>query len=268
MSTAAPTSGRLRPTRRSGGPGGPGGPRAPRAGRARLPMPRLSLKLIAALMAVVVVLGCMFLWVRQSSLVAIKQVRVAGLSGPGVTKIHQALVNSALTMTTLDVSTANLERAVSGYPEVYSLRVSTHFPHGLVIDVVEHVPVAMVSVGSRAEAVDGDGLLLPSASVASLPSVPLRTPPGGANVTPAGARAALQVLAAAPYQFLPHIQNATSTAAHGVVLQLRDGPQVYFGPASQLADKWKAALGVLAHSGSAGADYIDVSNPTRSAAGA
>jgi cell division protein FtsQ len=264
MSTAAPTAGR-----RHRGSRGQSGQNARRGrGSLRALMPRLSLKLLAALLAVVVVLGCGFLWVRQSSLVAVKQVRVTGLSGPGITQIHQALVNSALTMTTLDVSTAKLERAVSGYPEVYSLQVSTDFPHGLTIDVVEHVPVAMVSVGSRAEAVDGDGLLLPSAGVRSLPSVPLRLQPGGDNVTTPGARAALQVLEAAPYQLLPHIQNATATAAHGVVLQLRNGPQIYFGAASQMVAKWKAALAVLGHSGSAGADYIDVSDPTRPAAGA
>jgi hypothetical protein len=81
---------------------------------------------------------------------------------------------------------------------------------------------------------------------------------------------ALRVLAAAPYRFLPHIARVVTNSTHGVVIELRSGPQVYFGPAGQLADKWTAVLAVLSARGSAaaaGAAYIDVSDPARPAVG-
>ena len=54
------------------------------------------------------------------------------------------------------------------------------------------------------------------------------------------------------------MSEATDGGAHGLVAQLRDGPKVYFGSNGDLGAKWAAAAAVLADSGSAGADYIDV----------
>jgi hypothetical protein len=75
------------------------------------------------------------------------------------------------------------------------------------------------------------------------------------------------MLAAAPYQLLPKVQLASSDGPHGLVVQLRDGPRVYFGGADRLAAKWDAVAAVLAAPGSAGAGYIDVSDPARPVAG-
>ncbi len=55
---------------------------------------------------------------------------------------------------------------------------------------------------------------------------------------------------------------------HGLEAQLRNGPKVYFGTDDDLGAKWAAAAAVLADSGSAGADYIDVTVASRPAAGA
>jgi hypothetical protein len=51
-------------------------------------------------------------------------------------------------------------------------------------------------------------------------------------------------------------------------VQLRSGPSVYFGDSADLDAKWLAATEVLADPGSAGASYIDVTDPSRPAAGA
>ncbi len=63
-------------------------------------------------------------------------------------------------MTTLDVQVSHLRTAVSPYPVVKGLQVSTQFPHGMRIEVIEQVPVAMVDVGGRSTPVAGDGTLL------------------------------------------------------------------------------------------------------------
>jgi hypothetical protein len=111
--------------------------------------------------------------------------------------------------------------------------------------------------------------LLPSAtSHAALPAVPLSSAPAGQAITAPGARAAIAVLAAAPYALLAHVSNATSSSAHGVIVQLRRGPQLYFGPGTQLRRKWAAVVAVLQNKDSVGASYIDVTDPQRPAPGA
>jgi cell division protein FtsQ len=186
-------------------------------------------------------------------------------------------------MTTLDFDMAKLKRSVEAYPYVHALDVSTEFPHGVTIDVLERVPVATSSVGGRIDVVDGAGDLLPSTGTphGPLPSVLLGSASSadggsgalgsGGRITAPGPLAALKVLVAAPYAFLPHIASAVSTSAHGVVVKLRGGPRLFFGPLVQLAAKWNSALSVLAARGSAtaaGGGYVDLSDPERPAVGA
>jgi cell division protein FtsQ len=220
-----------------------------------------------AIVAVLAVLGGAWLWVRESSLVAVKRVSVAGASGPDATQIRSALISAARDMTTLDVQMSHLRTAVSPYPVVKGLRVSTQFPHGMRIRVVEQVPVAMVQVDGRNTPVAGDGTLLHDVTTeAQLPSISLSVAPGGAQLTGV-ARSEVQMLAAAPYRLLARVQLASSDSTHGLVAQLRGGPRLYFGGASEFSAKWDAVTEVLAAPSSAGAEYIDVTDPIRPAAG-
>jgi cell division protein FtsQ len=238
-----------------------------RAGRVRARLPRPSPRVLLALVVVLAVLGGAWLWVRQSALVAVKHVSVAGASGPDAVQIRSALISAARDMTTLDVQLSHLRTAVSAYPVVKSLQVSTQFPHGMRIRVIEHVPVAIVQVDGRRTPVAGDGTLLRDVpSGAQLPSIGLTVAPGGTHLT-GMARSEVRMLAAAPYQLLAKVQLASSDSTHGLVAQLRNGPRVYFGGAGKLTAKWDAVTAVLAAPTSAGADYIDVTDPARPAAG-
>ena len=194
---------------------------------------------------------------------------VTGQSGPDRAKIRSALIAAAKTMTTLDVQVGRLRTAVAPYPAVKDLQVSAQFPHGMRIKVIEQNAVGAVSVGGHTIAVAGDGTLLHDVVAAkTLPAIPLRVPPGGTRLTDSSALGAVAVLAAAPHQMLAHVSQVTTSSTHGEVAQLRDGPAIYFGNASLLRTKWVSALAVLADPGSAGAGYIDVSDPARPAAGA
>ncbi|HWF56494.1 MAG TPA: cell division protein FtsQ/DivIB [Solirubrobacteraceae bacterium] len=223
---------------------------------------------LAALIAVIVVLGGGWLWLRQSSLVAVRHVTVVGVSGADAGQVRRVLVAAGKGMTTLDVNVGQLRTAVAPYPDVKGLQVSTQFPHGLLIVVSEDIPIAVVSVGGQQTEVAADGVLLRDRTAAgALPEIPMTIPPGGTRLTERSALNELDVLAAAPYQFLPKISQVTTDSAHGVVVALRDGPSIYFGGTSGLAAKWRAAVAVLADQGSDGALYIDVTNPQRPAAG-
>lgn len=222
----------------------------------------------AALLGVVVVLGGGWMWLRQSSLVAIRRVTVVGVSGADAGSVRRALVLAAKSMTTLDVHVGQLRTAVAPYPDVKALHVSTEFPHGLRIVVTEDIPLAVVSVFGQEIEVAADGTLLRDRSGAGpLPEIPMTIPPGGTRLTERSALNALAVLSAAPYQFLPKIGQVTTQAGHGVVVALRTGPSIYFGDTSHLGAKWRAAVAVLADPGSAGALYIDVTDPERPVAG-
>lgn len=229
--------------------------------------PRLRTLAILVLIALLAWVG--WSWYRGSSFVRIRQVTVTGLSGPDVAGIRAALTNAALGMTTMNVQVAKLEAAVQSYPYVESITIVRHGGHGVTIEVAEQVPVALIEVGGQADVVDGHGQILTQSTIPHglLPQVPLRSAPAGDTVTAPGARAAIATLAAAPYALLAHIQSATWNAARGVIVQLRDGPQLYFGAGDQLTSKWRAAVAVMQNSSSASAGYIDVSDPSRPAAG-
>jgi cell division protein FtsQ len=239
--------------------------RLPRSSRR---FPRLSPRVVAALAVALVLLVGGWLWLRDSSLVAVKRVTVVGASGPEAAQIRSALLAAARGMTTLDVQVSKLRRAVSRYPMVKDLEVSTQFPHGMKVRVVEQIPVAAIVAGSRRVAAAGDGTLLRGVRASpSLPQVSVRSLPRGSKLQDRGALAAVSVLGAAPYQLLAHVSAAVENPVHGVVVELRHGPNLYFGDPTLLSSKWIAAAGVLADSGSAGASYIDVVDPERPAAG-
>jgi cell division septal protein FtsQ len=205
---------------------------------------------------------------RDSPLVSVDHVTVTGVDGADASAISSALRSAARKMTTLDVQTGQLRAAVSRFPEVKGLSVSTQLPHGIVIHVVEFLPVAVVEIGGRKVQVSGEGRLLPAApATESLPLIPLPDPPVGVRLTQPWALAAVRLLGAAPYQLLPKVGEVTSIAGHGLVGQLHNGPSIYFGDATQAAAKWAAVLAVLADSNSQGASYIDVTDPQHPAAG-
>jgi cell division protein FtsQ len=242
--------------------------RAPIAlGRSVLSSRRLRLGVLAVAVVCVALSGG-WLWFRDSSLVSVEKVTITGERGPDAAAIRTALMASARSMTTLDVQTSHLYAAVSAYPVVQALRVTTQFPHGIRIRVIEQLPVAEVVVGGRRIAVAPDGALLHDLpSPPSLPTLDLSVPPGGLRLSDPRAVASLAAARTAPRLLRPRIVTISDPPSRGLVAQLRTGPAVYLGDASQLRAKWAAVVAVLADAGSAGASYIDVTDPGRPAAG-
>jgi cell division protein FtsQ len=238
-------------------------PRRPSFARMRRPGPRV----LAGVVVVLALLAGAFLWLRHSSLVAVQKVTITGVAGPDAAQIRNALRVRAETMSTLDVSDRALKRAVAAYPVVRSLDVSTHFPHGLSIAVFEQVPVAVISAGGAQTEVSASGTLLRrSDATGTLPVITVPIAPAGRQVSGATARE-VALLADAPYTLLDKIATAGTNRALGLMVTMRDGPTIYFGADAELAAKWRSATAALADPNSAGADYIDVTDPGRPAAG-
>jgi len=90
--------------------------------------------------------------------------------------------------------------------------------------------------------------------------------PGG-RVSDDVARGLVAVAGVAPAPLLARAERIGVGAGRGIVVELRDGPDLVFGSAVRARAKWVAAGAVLADSSSRGAAYLDLRIPERPAAG-
>jgi cell division septal protein FtsQ len=209
-----------------------------------------------------------YMWVRDSSFVAVERVAVTGTAGvERAAGIRSALRSAALEMTTLHVRPDQLRAALAPYPIVRDVQVEADFPHDLRIHVLLYDPVAVVVVNGRRIPVSADGTLLRDAPAdARLTTVPLTVAPGGGRLTDPKALGAVRVIGAAPAPLRPLIKRV-STGRAGIKVRLRGGVELRFGAFEQIRAKWAAVARILASDAAAGASYIDVRVPERAVAG-
>ena len=217
-----------------------------------------------ALAACLVLAAGFQFWLRDSTLVAVEDVKVTGLTTKDASRVRASLVAAAHTMTTLHVDQAELEHAIGAYPVVRALHVEADFPHRLDIRVIEHRPAAMVG----GLPVAGDGTILRGLPVEGrLPEMDVRGKLDGDRLSdPASLRAA-HVAGGAPAPLRGRLERIDIRPEEGIVVELRDGPELYFGNGTRVRAKWIAAVRILADPEAAGASYIDVRLPGRPAAG-
>ena len=239
-----------------------------RGARLRVPgLPRVPLKALLALVLLAALGYGGWMWLRDSSLAAVRDVEVSGSTSSEQPEVRAALEAAARDMTTLHVRERALRNAVAQYDSVAGLEVTTDFPHTLRIRVREHTPVAVLVTGDREIAASGDGLLLRGVVAdGDLPVIRMDAPPTGERVGNTNTRTALIIAAAAPDKLRRRIDRLW-TGPRGMMLSLVDGPDVIFGDGSEARDKWFAATRDLADPSAAGATYLDVRIPERVAAG-
>ncbi len=245
-----------------------------------LPRGAIGRRLCIAL-AVLALLGGGWLLLRKSPLVSVEHVQIAGVQGVDAGPIDAALQGAARGMSTLSVNVAALRAAVAPYRVVRDLSVSTSFPHGLRIHVVEQLPVAELSIGGVHTAVAADGVVLGptlpdllASERVPLPTITLAAGSRaladlrsvGGHVENATARAELSVLGAAPRVLLGWVSKVF-VGPEGLTVTMRNGVAIYFGDATRPHAKWLSAARVLADPSSTGATYVDVRAPERPAAG-
>lgn len=114
-----------------------------------------------------------FRWATRSPAFALREVRVRG----NVHAREDDLVRRsglALGVNLFRADLASAARAVEAHPWVKSARLSRRPPGAVVIDVVEHVPVASVQLGSL-YLLDGEGELFKKAAPGDFVDLPLVT---------------------------------------------------------------------------------------------
>lgn len=207
-------------------------------------------------------------WLRDSSLVAVNHVEITGLTSKDGPRIQGLLESVADDMTTLHVRTDELEEAASTFPVVGAIHVEPDFPHGLRIEITERPAAALVSIDGVPLPVAADGTVLRGLRPPEgLPLLEMEKPVADTRVSDPSTLRALLVAGAAPAGFPQRIDGMSEGPEKGIVVELEDGPEVIFGDADLAAEKWAAAVRVLADSDAAGATYIDVRLPDRPVAG-
>lgn len=222
---------------------------------------------LCALGVSVILLGAGGLWLRDSSLVAVRKVVITGASSSQQAQVRQALRAAARDMTTLHVRSDELRAAVAPYASVAELRADADFPETLRIEVVERTPAALVVAGDQRIPVSAAGLLLRGVKPdRATPVVAVDRLPVGPRLGDRRAQAAVAVLAGAPAELRGRLERA-ELGSRGLQVELRNGPDLIFGSPTRIRAKWMAAARVLADSGAKGATYLDLRLPEWTAAG-
>jgi cell division protein FtsQ len=221
---------------------------------------------ILAAGAVVVVLVAVAWGVSMSPLLAVDTVQVRGTERLTAEAVEAAGgVHPGDAMLWIDPGDA-LD-AIEALPYVSDARLVREWPDTVRITVRERRPVGWVEGPAGIALVDRAGRVLEIVDAA-----PVGTPQviGAQLVPPPGghvdARDAARVAAAlAP---LTAVGTASVEAGEGgVVMRLRDGPEIRLGPATRVGVKLRAAFAVLDASPGVPTSYVDVSVPTNPVAG-
>lgn len=197
----------------------------------------------------VVILGLVLLGLAvgtialRSPLFEVRRVEVRGNGrlGPGEVR---ALVRHAQGRNLWLLSLDRLARSVDRHPWVAEARVRRELPSTLVVEISERIPVAWVADPGGGAAVAADGIVVQrrdeGTGLVSLGPVEQLEEPGTRTAAP---RASVRVVASLPPRIRREVA-AVSLRGEGVILRLRSGARILYGPAESLGAK-RATLAAL-----------------------
>lgn len=219
------------------------------------------------MIALAAILATAWLLVRDSSLVAVEEVKIVGLDGYHDKAARKAVTAEATQMTTMNFDDQRVADAAAAFVNVESVSVETDYPHAVTIrfDVIR--PVLLAKVNGRSVALAADGAIVTSArDAATLPKIEVSGSIEGGRVTDGKALDVTSVLGAAPDVLLRKVDDVR-WGRQGLVLELDKGVRLIFGTATGSRTKWRDAATVLADGNSKGLSYIDLRAPGRPAVG-
>jgi cell division protein FtsQ len=219
--------------------------------------------------ALLALLAAGWMWFRDSSFVRVRELTITGVTASDGERVKAALESAAREMSTLHVREDALREATRDLDSVADLKVTTDFPHGMTIEVIERRAVAALKTPKTKARipVTEDGRLMRGVTAErELPSLVLPRAATGNKITDRRALHALAVAGAAPGP-LRRRADKLKLDRRGVVVTMRNGPELVFGNDEAVKRKWAAAARVLAEPSARGATYLDVRIPGRVAAG-
>ena len=216
-----------------------------------------AMALVAGLTVVALAVGGWF--TINSSLFDVRAVTVEGTSRLTPAQVLAAArVTGGGSLFLLDAS--SIEQRVRRLPPVASVSVTRHWPHDVVIRVVERQPAAVVVGPGEAMLLDATGVpFAPAASAQDggkgLVEVQVDAPVPGAGER--DARAAMQVLGQLPDPLRARVARLEAPSPSQVRMQLRDGRTVVWGSPTDNATKLAVLRTLLRRD----ARFYDVSTP-------
>jgi cell division protein FtsQ len=215
---------------------------------------------------VVAVLIAIAYGVSRSPLLAVDTLEVRGTSHLTATQVVDAAgVHDGDAMVWIDTTAA--VDGMEALPYVRDARLTREWPDTVRITVHERAPAAWVDGPGGKTLVDRSGRVLETVPAAP-PGIPQLlgakvVPPPGGIVDAVGAARVAGALTG------PAVAGTTSVEVtdHGIVLHLRNGPEVRMGQATRVGVKIRAALAVLDAMQATLPTYVDVSVPTNPVAG-
>ena len=215
---------------------------------------RLRSRMIVITVAVVVVAAGAGVWlVWFSPFLAVKDVRVVGLSTEAEVVGAQQLRATAevpLAVPLMSADTVGAQQRVRDLPWVESVEVYRSWPDAIVIEVVERTPVAVLEQGQERRGVDATGVVF--------------DPPGGlwlADPVIRGEEAALSeavaVVASLPPEIEERVRVVQAVSPDDIRLQLGNDAIVRWGNAEEGEFKAQVLLSLLPRR----AQAYDVSAP-------
>ncbi len=153
-----------------------------------------------------------------------------------------------------------VEEALDSVTGVYDAQAVRVWPHGLSVEIVERVPVAVVADSNRGYLlvdIDGVELAVHEQPPEDLPVVTVPIGEGNSRIL----EAALTAAAALPPDLAIRVEAIRAETEDSVTMFVRDGPRIEWGSAEDSALK-AGVVEVLLSSDEPAPAVIDVSAPT------
>jgi len=206
-------------------------------------------------------------WLRDSSLVEIRNLEVRGLTTHTEEggQMKSAVEVAAGEMTTLHLKPEVLEEELSRFPRVASSEIVADFPNSATVTVELRGDGSVFGTGTDALLIATDGAVLGTAGAGtdSLPRIGVGDPPAGDRVEGRTLTQAL-VLGAVPTELRSFVEKS-DVSEGGVEVTMSNGLVLLFGDAAKADQKWRAAAAVIADPELVDASYVDLTVPRRPA---
>jgi cell division protein FtsQ len=213
-------------------------------------------------------------WALTGPPAAIRHLKVTGYARADLPALDWAARVAASSGTMVSLPTERLRRALAAYPWVERIDVRRDWPSGVVVNVVQAIPAAVVvpQRGQRMLVTAAGRVLGPAPRRPGLPRIALdgAAPAVGQSLTSAAVTAPLAFLAPLPREIARRVRRL-GIAGDGLLgARLQGGPELRLGSPEMLDEKARALVAIMRYlpaQEEANVAYLDLSVPENVAAG-
>lgn len=219
--------------------------------RRRKEIGRRRIALVIAASAAVLILAWGLAAIWRAPLFTVDSVQVKGNAHLSTAEVL-SLAAVPTDATLLRLPSSQIVERLESSPWVSAARVTRSFPHTIVLDVTERVPLALADAGVRGLwLVTGDGHWVavrskePTSGLVLIKDVPALAPQAGEKSTSPQLTNALDVVAGLSPQLKGQLKFVSAATVEKTMLVLNNDVQVFVGSADEIAKKDLIARAIL-----------------------